>query len=429
MRGDWAAGRLSEVPRLEHTSFRELGQLAAEHGAVNLGIGAPGWQPPEWVKAAGAAAISDPSSEAQYAPVRGHPRLLAALASRCSRRLGWEVDGAQELIVTAGANQALWLAICALVNPGDEVVVFEPCFDTYRPGVRMAGGVVREVPLRPPAETTATSSAADWVLDPAELEAAFGPRTRMVIINNPMNVPGKVWSRAELAAVAALVRRHGCIALVDEVYEDITRAGEELVHFAALPGMREHTVTVGSAGKLFSVTGWRVGWALAPEGAVAAMVAAHTYQSFAVPTPMQLGVAAALAAAEGNGHYARLRETYDAKCAAMAAALAAAGLRPIRPQGAFYMLADIRHAADPAAYVDPAERRVGRDWQFCRWMTRRGRVSAIPCSSWAGPRSRPLYEHFARFAFCHPDEQLREAAARLLRLRQVAGAAGARPVL
>src|SRR6185312_4335136 len=277
--------------------FTEITALAVEHGAANLGQGFPDFAAPDFVKEAAARHIRGDRN--QYAASAGVPRLRRALAEDYRRRWpdGPRVDPDAEVTVGSGATELLHDAILAVVDPGDEVIVFEPAYDAYGPDVAMAGGVVRPVPLDPPG----------WSFDPARLAAAFGPRTRALILNSPHNPTGKVFGRAELQAVADLCRRHDVLVISDEVYSEIT-FGAPAVSIATLPGMFERTVTIDSMGKTFSVTGWKIGWAVAPPPLTAALRAVHQFVTFTNGTPFQEAFADVLPIAAREGYYDRLRE-------------------------------------------------------------------------------------------------------------------------
>lgn len=367
--------------------FAEMTALAVRHRAVNLGQGFPDFDGPEFVKDAAVAAMR--AGHNQYAPMPGLPALQRAVAEHQRRFYGLDFDPATEVTVHAGATEALCATLQALLDGGDEVVLFEPFYDAYRPGVSLAGARERVVRLRPPG----------FALDPAELEAAVGARTRAVLLNSPGNPAGKVFSRRELEEVAAVCRRHDLLAVTDEVYEHIAY-GEEHVPLAVLPGMRERTVTISSAGKTFSFTGWKIGWSCAPPPLAAAVRAAHQFVTFAVATPFQHAAAAALAAPDS--YYESLREDYQARRDRLCDGLRDVGFAVEPPQGTYFALADVR----PLGFEDDAA--------FCRELPGRVGVAAIPLSAFVtegGPR------HLVRFAFCKDDATLDEAIRRLRGLR------------
>lgn len=388
------------------TVFAEFSALALQTGAVNLGQGFPNFAAPAFIKQAAQRAIAADLN--QYARSAGHLPLVSQLAATYSPLFGRELDAQREIVVTAGATEAIFATIQALVDPGDEVLLIEPFYDSYPAAVTMAGGVPVHVPLRAPAGATA---AAQWTLDTAELRAALSPRTRLLILNTPSNPVGKLFTRAELSALAALVEEFNLLVLCDEVYEWMVYDGAEHVRFATLPGMAARTITLGSAGKTFSVTGWKIGWAIAPPPLAHAVLMAHQWIPFAVATPLQQAVADAFAAAPAEDYFAWLVQMYTGKRNRLLNALAAAGLPPQRPDGSYFILVDTSALPVP---VPPGER---RDVAVCRWLTTQVGVAAIPPSPFYSPAHQHLTDSLARFTFCKTDELLDEAAGRLQQLR------------
>ncbi len=400
--------------------FAEISALAAQHGSVNLGQGFPDFAGPEWLKQAAAEAVA--ADQNQYAPYIGLPRLREAIAATW-RAAGWrEVDPASEVTVTSGATEAIFGAVQALVNPGDEVIVFEPFYDAYVPDVVMAGGVPRYVRLHPPqkaeggrrkgeaqrSDDSAAPSSFTWHFDPAELAAAFSPRTRLLLLNTPHNPTGKVFSPAELAQIAALCIQHDVVVVADEVYDQLVFGGARHTPIATLPGMWERTLTVNSTGKTFSVTGWKIGYAVGPADLSAALRSAHQWITFATATPLQAAAAVALERAAATRYYDGLRAEYDERRALLADVLAGAGLPTLPVEGSYFIMADISHAGFPS------------DADFCRWLTSEVGVAAIPPSAfYQRPQEAPL---LARFCFAKKLETLRAAAGRLAAVRRPPGA-------
>jgi N-succinyldiaminopimelate aminotransferase len=388
--------RLRGAARVEGfgtTVFAEMNVLAKRHDAVNLGQGAPNFDGPELVKEAAIRAIRDGRN--QYAPTGGVPELAEAIARHQERF--WNVSySPDEVTVYAGATEAIFAALQALCDPGDEVVLFEPFYDSYRASVAMAGARERVVTLRDDAET-------GFTYDPDELEAAIGPRTRLILLNTPHNPTGKVYTRAELEHVAELCRRHDLIVVSDEVYEHLVYEGEHLPP-AALPGMRERTVTISSAGKTFSLTGWKIGWTCAPPPLTEALRAAHQFITFCNGTPFQYAVAAGLDA--DDSYYEEFLEGYRIRRDHLCAGLEAVGLGVRRPEGTYFALADIR----PAGWSD--------DVEFCRMLPEAVGVAAVPPTSfYAHPEEG---RHLVRFAFCKSEPVLDEAVRRLRNLPRAA---------
>ena len=368
--------------------FTEITALAVEHGAANLGQGFPDFAAPEFVKEAAARHIREDRN--QYAASAGLPRLRRALADDYRRRWpdGPVVDADAEVTVASGATELLHDALLAVIDPGDEVIVFEPAYDAYGPDVAMAEGTVRAVPLAAP----------EWRFDPARLEAAIGPRTRALILNSPHNPTGKMFRRDELEAIAALCQRHDLLVVADEVYSELVFGAPHL-SIATLPGMFERTITIDSMGKTFSVTGWKVGWAIAPPPLTAALRAVHQFVTFTNAAPFQEALADVLPIAARDGYYAGLRADYARRRDLLSTALRAAELDPLPIDGAYFLLADLR------------ARGITDDVAFCRRLIAEVGVAAIPTSVFYTDASAA--PPFVRFCFAKSDETLRSAAARL----------------
>jgi aspartate/methionine/tyrosine aminotransferase len=372
--------------------FTEMTRLAVEHRAVNLGQGFPDFAAPGFIKEAARRAIA--ADHNQYAPAPGVLRLRRAIAEHFQRRHGRAVDPEHEVTVAAGATEVLFDAVMALLNPGDEAVVFEPAYDAYLPDIQMAGGTARVVTLRPP----------HWRFDPQELRSAFGPRTRLLILNTPHNPTGKVYDEQELDQIAALCQEHDVVAISDEVYSEITFDGARHVPIATRPGMWERTITVDSIGKTFSVTGWKIGWAVAPPALTAAVRGAHQFVTFSNATPFQEAAADALTEAAANGYYDDLRREYTARRALLQGILAEAGLTTLPVRGAYFLLAELGALPFPD------------DTAFCRHlMTEVGVASIPPSAFYVDPATAP---RLVRFCFAKREETMRAAASRLAALRR-----------
>jgi aspartate/methionine/tyrosine aminotransferase len=366
--------------------FTEMSRLAVEHKAINLGQGFPDFPAPDFIKEAAARAIAGDHN--QYAPAPGVPRLRAAVAQHFELRHGRAVDPG-EVTIAAGATEVLFDAFMALLDPGDEAIVFEPHYDAYVPDIQMAGGTARVVTLRPP----------HWSFDPDELRAAFTPRTRALVLNTPHNPTGKVFGPSELDVIASLCVEHDVVAVSDEVYSEITYDGVRHVPLATRPGMWERTITVDSIGKTFSVTGWKIGWAIAAPPLTAAIRAAHQFVTFANATPFQEAAADALVEGTARGYFDELRAAYQGRRTLLTAILTEAGLKTLPIAGAYFLLADI------AALPFPD------DTAFCRHLIEKVGVAAIPPSAfYEDPRTAPK---LARFCFAKRDETMRAAAERL----------------
>ena len=367
------------------TVFTVMSALAAKHGAINLGQGFPDTDGPGDVVQAAADALQDGRN--QYPPLTGVAELRQAVAAANARFYGITADPDTEVVVTSGATEAITASLMALLDPGDEVVVIEPLYDTYLPVIRTLGAIPRIVRLLPP----------KWELPRAELAAAFGPRTKAILLNTPMNPTGKVFTHAELAFIADLVTKHDAYAVCDEVYEHLTYDGWRHVPLMSLPGLRERCLRIGSAGKTFSLTGWKVGYITAP--APLAAVAAKAHQNLTFTTPPNLQRAVAVGLAKDDAYFASLSADLAAKRDRLSAGLARLGFGVLPAMGSYFVIADF----SPLGFA-------GDDVAFCRHITEAAGVTAIPVSA--------FYEtepptHYARFAFCKREAVLDEAVGRL----------------
>ncbi|HEY3535181.1 MAG TPA: pyridoxal phosphate-dependent aminotransferase, partial [Pedococcus sp.] len=366
----------------------EMTALATEHGAVNLGQGFPDTDGPPEMLAAAKAAID--GGRNQYPPGPGVPELLDAVAAHQKRFYDLEVDPRREVLVTVGATEAIAAAILALCEVGDEVVTFEPYYDSYAASIALAGAVRRTSVLRFP----------DFAVDEESLRAAFSPRTRMVLLNTPHNPTGKVFNRAELDLICSLAGEHDAWVVTDEVYEHLVFDGATHVPGATWPGKRERMLTISSAGKTFSATGWKVGWVSGPAEAVAAVRAVKQFLTFVGSGPFQPAVALALGL--GDEVYAGFAASLEAKRDLLVAGLRSAGLSVSVPAGTYFVVAD----AAPLGAADALS--------FCRELPKRAGVAGVPVSVFHDDvdAARTL----VRFAFCKRDEVLHEAVDRLKRL-------------
>lgn len=398
------------------TVWHEFTPLANEHAAVNLGQGFPDWSAERFVKDAAKHALDADFN--QYARPQGHRRLVEVLAKKYSKELKREVDWATEVAVGVGATETIYSAISAFVERGDEVVVFEPAFDIYQAQVQMAGGVCSFVPLH--VRASSNDGAKEFYIDEPTLARAFSAKTRLVILNNPHNPTGKVFTQSELKLISKYVLQHPRVVVVsDEVYEHITFDGKRHARVANIPGMWDRTLTVSSAGKTFSVTGWKVGWAIGPHALVKGVHLANNWIQFSVATPFQEAVATMLERAEEPYEgfptfYAFVAHQYAQKRDRLAAALESVGIKPVTPHGGIFLYSDISAISVPTEF-QPAG--MSFDWAFCRWLTITIGVTAIPTSAFFSDANKTEGHKWARFAYCKTDDAIDEAIKRLAALK------------
>ncbi len=377
------------------TIFSEMSALAVSTGSINLGQGFPDTDgPPEMLAAAAEALLHGGAN--QYPPLPGIPALRGAITAHEQRFWGLQRDPDREVVVTAGATEAVAAAILGLCEPGDEVVCFEPYYDSYAAAITLAGAVRRPVTLRPGPDGR-------YAFDEGRLRAAFGPRTRLVLLNSPHNPTGKVFTAAELDLIAALCQEHDTFAVTDEVYEHLvfTDAAEPHRPLAGLPGMRERTLRISSAGKTFSCTGWKIGWATGPAPLVSAVQRVKQFLTFVNAGPLQPAVAVALALPDAyfTGFRAELQSRRDR----LVAGLTEAGFDVLPSEGTYFVTADIT----PLGGTDGIE--------FCRALPGRSGVVAVPTQVFYDHQEAG--RHLIRFAFCKREDVIDEAARRLAKLR------------
>ncbi len=367
------------------TIFTVMSALAVQHGAINLGQGFPDTEGPADVVQAAADALLDHRN--QYPPLSGVPELKAAVAAANQRFYGLDIDPVAGVCVTSGATEAITACLMALLNPGDEVVLIEPLYDTYLPVVQMLGAVARLVRLEPPA----------WELPREALAAAFGPRTKLLLLNSPMNPTGKVFTREELGFIAGLLTQHDAYAVCDEVYEHLVFKGAAHVPLMTLPGMGERCLRIGSAGKTFSLTGWKVGYVSGPAELIALVTKAHQNLTFTTAPNLQRAVALGLA--KPDDYFAALADELQARRDLLEAGLQRLGFVTLPAGGSYFITADFTGLGYN-----------GDDIAFARTITAEAGVAAIPVSAFyadAGPRN------YVRFAFCKQPAVLEEALRRL----------------
>jgi N-succinyldiaminopimelate aminotransferase len=375
------------------TVFAEMSALAVATGSVNLGQGFPDYPGPPEVLDVARAAIGTAAD--QYPPGPGRPELRTAIAAHITRFRGLDYDPADEVLVTAGATEALSGALLALLDTGDEVVLFEPMYDCYAAGIAMAGGTARPVPLRPPAD-----GVGPWTFDEDEVRAAITPRARILLLNTPHNPTGKVFTDAELRFLADLAAANDLLVLTDEVYEHLVFSGAAHRSFAALPGMRERTLVVSSAGKTFNVTGWKIGWIYGPAPLVSAVRTAKQFLTYVNGGPFQPAVAAGLALPDE--YFAQVARDLEYRRDVLVRGLTDAGLPVTSPEATYFSTVDVRP-------VQPD----GDGLAFCRSLPERAGVVAVPTVVFYDPAHAHLGRHRVRFAFCKQDAVLADAVERL----------------
>jgi N-succinyldiaminopimelate aminotransferase len=380
----WIAKRVSAYT---DSVFEQATALARQYGAINMGSGTPDCSVPETIQNAVAQAMA--RGHNQYAPVRGEQVLREAVAAHAGRFYGQTIDPNSEVSITSGVTEAMYAALVSIVDPGDEVIVFEPFYDSYVPGIQMAGGTPVAVTLHAPS----------FRFDPQELRAAFTRRPRALIVNTPHNPTGTVFTAAELTMISELCQEYDVLAITDEVYEHVVFDAKH-VRLATLPGMWQRTLTLSGAGKAFSCTGWRIGWAIGPAPLQDALCRLRQFTVFSSPTPFQFAIAAGLHFPDAFFH--QLAAGYKTRRDFMVSVLDACGLKPTSPAGAFFILTDI------SAFLP------GNGRAFCNDLPRRFGVAAIPMDN--------LYvnqhcgQRIARFTFCLGQEALDIAARRLATL-------------
>lgn len=371
--------------------IREMTRVANEHGAVNLSQGFPDFPMPAAMKDAACAAIQNDIN--QYATTWGAKKLRDAIAGKYDRRYGMPVDPEREITVTCGATEAAASVFLALLDPGDEVLIFEPFYENYGPDAILCGAAPVFVPLAPPG----------WQFEEAALRAAVTPRSRALVLNSPHNPTGHVFSRPELEAIARVCIEHDLMVFTDDPYEYIIYAGKH-VPIATIPGMRDRTVTISSLSKTFSITGWRIGYAIANAERTSAIRKVHDFLTVGAPAPLQ--DAAAIGFGFDDAYYAGLAADYQARRDFLCGALREAGFRFAMPDGAYFIMADFSDLDDRD------------DVTFAKWLTREIKVATVPGSSFYRPGAADG-KHYIRFAFCKKQDTLERAVEHLSRLKAI----------
>lgn len=409
------ANRISDEPE---SVWVEFIQLALDHKPLNLGQGFPDFAAPEYLidSLHNATSIKDPKMvlNNQYTRSFGHPRLVKALRRYYNefRSFADLKDPNQQILVTVGAYEALFVSLMGFVNPGDEVIIIDPAFDAYAPIVKMAQGRSVYVPLRQVSQSTNGSSisSSEFQLDFEEFESKITNKTRVLVLNTPNNPLGKMYTRLELEKVAKLCIKYNILVIADEVYEQMYYAPDEHLSIALLPGMWNRTITVGSAGKTFSVTGWKIGWAMGPQELIKYAQLVHQTAIYTVATPLQESVARALEnemdkLGTGGDYWSELRSDLLRKRKRMADILARAQMQPIVPQGGYFMLANFSPLAakNPEFFSKGMEMGEGKvntnDYRFARWLSREKKLQGIPASAFYSKENKHLASDLIRFCF------------------------------
>ena len=369
------------------TVFTVMSALAVEHKAINLGQGFPDTDgPADILEAAARASVEGPN---QYPPMMGIPELRQAVAAHNKRFYGLDVDWQREVMVTSGGTEALAACLFGLIEPGDEAVLIEPLYDSYLPILRRAGGIPKLVRIEPP----------DWTLPLDQLADAFSDKTKLILFNSPMNPSAKVFTREELQAIADLMEKYDAYAICDEVYEHLVFDGRAHIPLMTFPGMRERCLRIGSAGKTFSLTGWKVGYVTGAPALLTMAAKAHQFLTFTTPPNLQRAVAHGLA--KEDEYFSGLAAAMEAKRDRLGAGLAKVGFDVLKTEGTYFLSADFR----PLGFN-------GGDEEFCRHITVEAGVTAVPVSAFYQDAD---VDHFARFCVCKQDAVLDEAIERLAR--------------
>ncbi|MGB7726683.1 MAG: aminotransferase class I/II-fold pyridoxal phosphate-dependent enzyme [Candidatus Acidiferrum sp.] len=391
----------AKAEQFTESVIREMTRLALKHNAVNLSQGFPDFAAPNEVKEAARQAIADDIN--QYAITWGAKPLRDAIVEKFARTQGVNVDPERELTICCGSTEAMMSSMMAIINPGDEIVVFEPFYENYGPDAILSGARPRFVKMRPPQNENDV-----WSFDERELAAAFGPHTKAIILNTPNNPTGKVFTRAEFEFIRDLCVRWNCYCITDEIYEHILYDGTEHISMACIDGMCDRTIVINGMSKTYSVTGWRVGWAIAPAEATQSIRKVHDFLTVGAAAPLQQ--AGALALKLPQTYYDNLAATYDIKRARLLSILENSGFTVYKPRGAYYIMTDIsRFHFDESKY--PAE---SRDVSFAKYLVENIGVACVPGSSFYNNAQDGASQ--VRFTFCKKEETLAAAEARFANL-------------
>ncbi|KAI9062731.1 PLP-dependent transferase [Trametes sanguinea] len=414
------ASRLKEGRALTLDVWSVFNAANLPSDCINLGQGYMNFPPPAWAREGAEEALRSVAGN-HYAPPKGTVRLRKAIKEFYGTTFGKELDPETEIVVTSGANEGQYAVWAAFLEPGDEVIIFEPFFDQYLPSIVFNGGKPVYVPLHPSSETApgVQIGKKTWNIDFSELRRAITPRTKMIVLNTPHNPVGKVFTRTELEQVAQLAEAHDLIVMSDEVYERLVFDGREYTRFASLPGMWDRTVTVGSAGKLFAATGWRVGWVVGPPALIKPTLAATTRIVFCSNSLGQEAAATGLEQARERGFFEQQLAEYEERRAVLIDAFERLGLEYAWPEGSYFILLDISRVRWPEDYHFPEmlDGR-GRDFKAAWFIANEVGVSSIPVSEFYCEGHVDIGQNYARFAFCKDLDTLQRAGERLQNLRK-----------
>ncbi|KAG5734562.1 hypothetical protein E4T56_gene5527 [Termitomyces sp. T112] len=411
------SSRLKEGRALAQDVWSIFNAANLPSDCINLGQGYMNFSPPQWITDAAEGALKTVGPN-HYSHPKGRIRLREAIKNFYEPDFGRSIDVESEILVTSGANEGMYSVLTAFLEQGDEVIMFEPFFDQYLPSVTFNGGKPVYVPLHPPRDVQGKTTSADWTIDFDELRRAITPRAKIIIVNTPHNPVGKVFHRAELERIAALAEEFNLMVMADEVYDCLV-FDQEHVRIATLPGMWDRTITVGSAGKAFAATGWRVGWLIGPASLLHPTLAATTRIVFCTNSPLQEAAAAGLEQAKQHKFFEKQLREYAERRAILTDAFDRLGMKYTLPEGSYFVLLDISDVDFPNDYPFPKsvlDR--GRDFRACWFIAMEIGVSSIPVSEFYCEEHAGIGEVYARFAFCKDLETLKAAGERLQGLKK-----------
>ena len=392
----------AKAEQFTESVIREMTRLAMKHDAVNLSQGFPDFAAPAEIKEAARQAISDDIN--QYAITWGAKPLRDAIVEKFERTQGIRVDPEREITICCGSTEAMMSSMMAIINPGDQIVVFEPFYENYGPDAILSGATPRFVKMRPPENENSV-----WSYDEKELAAAFGPRTKAIILNTPNNPTGKVFTRAELEFIRDLCVQWNAFCITDEIYEHIIYDGTEHISMARIDCMRDRTIVINGMSKTYSVTGWRVGWAIAPPEATQSIRKVHDFLTVGAAAPLQQ--AGAIALKSPQAYYDKLAVSYAEKRERLLKILSGAGFTVFKPRGAYYIMTDISRFPDPDARLYPADT---KDVRFAKYLVQEIGVAVVPGSSFYNDARDGASQ--VRFTFCKKEPTLAAAEERLSKL-------------